>query len=82
MKRINITMFLRPDEIQRAADIYVDSRPGTFAGRCAKEIIEPVLDRINNELGQDNDVYFLAYMVEYTFMVAGLERDKHEIDGL
>jgi hypothetical protein len=45
---------------------------------CTREIIEPVIDRINKTLGQENDPTYLAYRVEYTMMKL-LEKDSaHE----
>ncbi len=67
MKHIAITDFLTPKEIDEAAKLYADCRKvgATFAVLCERQIITPVLDRINEALGQENDARFLAYMVEY-----------------
>jgi hypothetical protein len=59
--------FLTATEIQKARKIYREAEAGTFASRCAKEIIEPVLERINKAFGQENDARYLAYLVEYSF---------------
>lgn len=72
-KRITIADFLTDAEIKKAALMYeggtFDSGR-TFADRCAAEIIEPVIGRINAKLGQENDPRFLAYCVEYAMMQA------------
>lgn len=59
--------FLTATEIQKARKIYREAETGTFASRCAKEIIEPVLERINKAFGQENDARYLAYLVEHSF---------------
>ena len=64
---LTVKGFLTEDEIKRARKIYREAQPGTFAGRCADEIIAPVMARINAALGQENDARFLAYFVENTF---------------
>jgi hypothetical protein len=66
MKMVAVADFLTPEEIERAIKLYraVD-RPQYFAGRCRDEIIAPVIDRINEDLGQENDPSYLAYAVEY-----------------
>jgi hypothetical protein len=71
-RKISIAEFLKNDEVQRAAQLYKVAEPGTFARRCAAEIIEPQMARINATLGQENDALYLAYMVEYTLMKAGV----------
>jgi hypothetical protein len=74
-KKIGIADFLTVEEVVEAIKLYRDAREGTFAQKCADEIITPVLPRINNKLGQDNHPLFLAYMVEYVFMQTGV-KDK------
>src|SRR5262249_9691070 len=57
--------FLTDKEAKAALKLYRSSKPGTFAARCAAEIIAPVIGRINAKLGQQNDPRYLAYAVEY-----------------
>ena len=64
MTAIAITDFLTEAEIAQAIKLY-DTFPTGFARVCAQEIIVPVLPRINQALGQENDPRYLAYMVEY-----------------
>jgi hypothetical protein len=79
MKTVTIQDFLTPEEIEKAADLYAkcaaDDKSAPFSVVCAREIIEPVIDRINHALGQENDPKYLAYCVEYTLMKL-LERDS------
>jgi hypothetical protein len=62
---ITIDQFLTDAEIASAQKLYRTARPGTFAQRCAAEIITPQIERINQALGQENDALYLAYCVEY-----------------
>jgi hypothetical protein len=64
-KQMTIADFLTDQEIQKAMRLYRTAAPGTFAKRCAEEIITPNMERINASLGQDNDPTYLAYCVEY-----------------
>jgi hypothetical protein len=79
MKTVTLQDFLTPAEIERAADLYAkcaaDDASAPFSVLCAREIIEPAIDRINKTLGQENDPKYLAYCVEYTMMKL-LERDS------
>lgn len=53
-----------PAEIDLARDLYAKAPAGTFAARCAAEIVAPALPRINARLGQENDARYLAYALE------------------
>jgi hypothetical protein len=72
MKTVTIQDFLTPAEIEKAIDLYAkcaaDDHSPPFSVLYGREIIEPVLDRINKTLGQENDPKYLAYCVEYTMM--------------
>lgn len=71
-KTISVTDFLTAEEIDRAIRLYSETLgKNTFATRCAAEIIEPALPRINEKLGQENDAKYLAYAVEYALAQAG-----------
>ena len=63
--------FLTKDELKAARKIYDEVGIYAFAKRCSEEIIEPVIDRINEDLGQQNNPTYLAYMVEYLFLKGG-----------
>lgn len=71
MKRMRISDFLHPQEIDAAIKLYKAAPPGTFAKECAEKIIQPNLTRINSSLGQENDPRFLAYAVECAIMLGG-----------
>lgn len=61
-----IADILQTDAQQKAAvKLYKEARPGTFARRCAEEIIKPNIEAINKKVGQENDPLYLAYAVEY-----------------
>ena len=85
-KKVAISDFLTPEEVLKAIKIYLASKAGTFAVKCAEEIIMPVLPRINTRLGQENHPLFLAYMVEYVFIQTGVKekaqgKNKYERNG-
>lgn len=61
---ITVRDFLTDEEIAKAATLWYVA-PRTFAQRVADEIIAPNIERINKQLRQENDVMFLAYVVEY-----------------
>jgi hypothetical protein len=77
-KKVSISDFLTVSEVVAAIKIYRDAKAGTFAAKCAEEIITPVLPRINEKLGQENHPLFLAYMVEYVFMQTGVKERAQE----
>ena len=87
MKHISIKDFLTNSEVTAALRLYLVAEPGTFARKCAEQIITPVLPRINEKLGQQNDARFLAYMVEHVFIETRVkekvekEETKHERNG-
>lgn len=64
-KQITLGDILTDSEIERAKALYLSAARGTFAKRCANEIIGPVLARIDEALGQKNDALYMAYAVEY-----------------
>lgn len=73
MKSITIGDILTNAEIERAMELYRQyNGTGTFARRVAEEVIRPNMERINRNLGQENDPVFLAYAVEYIFGRAGI----------
>lgn len=58
----------------RIGDMFTDAeitkmrklfKEGKRAKDIAAEVIEPVLKRVNESTGQDNDALFLAYAIEY-----------------
>lgn len=58
-------------EVAKALGIYNQAPFGTFARRCAADVVTPALDRINKKTGQENDALYLAYMIEHSFISAG-----------
>lgn len=65
MKTTTIGSFLTQGELDQCIDLWADlGETGTFAETVAREIITPVLPRINAALGQENDAKFLAYCIE------------------
>jgi hypothetical protein len=64
-KKFRVGDLFTADEIARAKVLYDSTLgTGTFAKRCARDIIRPVLARIEKVTGQDNDELFLAYALE------------------
>lgn len=75
MKYVKIGDIFTDQELEAARKLYQQvSDAGThdFAARCAKEIIEPILPRINEKTGQENDAKYFAYMLEYLMAVRPL----------
>lgn len=60
-----IADFLTIEEIARAVALYETAAPGTFAAQCDKQIVAPVLPRIEKTLGQRMHPRYIAYMIEY-----------------
>ena len=54
-----------PEEIARARALHAEASPGTFARRCAEEVVGPALPRIDRLTGQGNDALYLAYALEF-----------------
>ncbi len=64
---ISLNDFLTDAEIQKARQLY-ETYPPNFAKKCAVEIIQPVLGRINKKFRQQNEAMYLAYVVEFVMM--------------
>lgn len=65
MKTITVKDFLTDKQIKQAIAIYKLHRDdGMLHGRLIA-LIEPLMPEINRKLGQENDVNYLAYAVEY-----------------
>lgn len=64
---VSLPDFLTGSEIAQASRLWrvCQRSKEPFAPRCEREIIRPVIARINESLGQENDPRFLAYAVEY-----------------
>ena len=52
MRQFTLTDILTRGELRRARKLYGKADPGTFTRRCASEIIQPRLERIEKTLGQ------------------------------
>ena len=68
MKNFGISDFLTFAESIAAIRLFLKSKKGTFVKQCAEEIITPILPRINEKLGRENDPMLLALMVENIFI--------------
>lgn len=66
-KQVQIKDFITEEQFEAAFKLYVTAEPGTFARRCATEIIEPILPEINQKLGQENNAKYIAYVLEGAF---------------
>lgn len=67
-KTLPVGAILTQKEMKEALKLYDTAENHTFAERCSAEIIRPVLDRINEATGQENDPIYLAYTIEYAIM--------------
>lgn len=63
MKQVGLREFLTSDEVDKAVELYSYHRQD-FHHRFRDEVIKPVIDRINTDLGQENDPDYLAYAIE------------------
>ena len=63
MKQVTMREFLTVEEVDKAVKLYTYHRPA-FHNRCRDEVIKPVIDRINRDLGQENDPDYLVYAIE------------------
>ena len=70
-----IARFLTDEEIASAIALFKTAELGTFAKLCEKQIIAPVLPRIEKTLGQRMNPRYVAYMVEYVLGRAGERTD-------
>ena len=68
-RKFHLPDFLTEEQIQQAHKIYKEALAvGQLpAARIAKEVIGPNMAEINRKLGQQNDVYYLAYACEFVF---------------
>lgn len=68
-RNVTIGDIFTAEELQRANDIIKahDKSNGNVAliDTLENEIVVPVLPRINQSTGQDNDARYLAYMLEH-----------------
>ncbi len=71
VKTLTVGQILTKEEMEQALKLYKECETYNFASRCAKEIIAPVISRINRDSGQENDARYLAYCVEYAIMKSG-----------
>lgn len=63
-RAMSLTDFLTAEELDEA--VKLGSRKEVL-----DKIIQPNMERINKQLGQDNDARYLSYAVEYVMMRAG-----------
>lgn len=62
------------EELERAKALYERSAPGTFNKAVVKEIVAPVMARINARLGQENDPSYIGYAIENALMQDEMKR--------
>jgi len=67
-KTLPIGQILTQKEMKEAIRLYKKCATSQFAERCAVEIIEPIIDRINEASGQENDPKYLAYCIEFALL--------------
>ena len=72
MNEVTIAKILTKDELKQALFLYKKLRnTGKFAKTLRDDIIRPNIERINKNIGQENDPLYLAYAVEWVFMKEG-----------
>jgi hypothetical protein len=61
-----ITDLFTADEIKRATVLFLKCKKAKedFSARCAMEVVEPVISRINSHTGYDNNPEYLVYCLE------------------
>jgi hypothetical protein len=71
----NITDLFTIDEINRATDLFFECKKARedFTARCTRDIVEPVISRINKYTGYDNNPEYLAYCLEIYIKSVGAE---------
>jgi hypothetical protein len=70
-RTITLGDFLTSQEIKEAEKLYRTAPAGMFAKQCDEQIIAPVIERINRQLGQENSTRYLAYAVEFVLSKEG-----------
>ena len=73
MKRqITLQDFLTNSEITKCQRLFHKCRTEKliFAEECRREVIEPIMAKINKKLGGENDPKFLSYAVEYVMTIS------------
>jgi hypothetical protein len=64
-KKFRVGDLFTADEIARAKALYdATIGTGTFARKCARDIVRPALPRIEKITGQENNELYLAYALE------------------
>jgi len=77
-KTMTIRDILSTDKLlAEAVRLYEHNEIGSNLHSQLVKLIEPHMDEINKRLGQENDVSYLAYAVEYALMQA----TRRGIDG-
>lgn len=67
MKTITAKELFTKDELAKATKLFHQCQ-GTgerFSTHCAKDIVEPIMERINKVTGQKNNQLYFAYLLEY-----------------
>lgn len=67
-KTVTLDQFLTSKELKEAERLFKKAESASaFVNSVDAQIIRPVIERINKDLGQENEPRFLAYMVLYVF---------------
>jgi hypothetical protein len=75
-----LTDLLTTDELNRAMKLFIECKRTRehFTDRCAKEVVEPIISRVNEYAGYDASPASLVYRLEmYLRAVRGEERVTH-----
>src|ERR1044071_2345876 len=63
MREITLPDFLTEDEIRQCKNLWHSDRLH-FHDRVLAEVVQPNMQRINKQLGQENDASYLSYAIE------------------
>jgi hypothetical protein len=80
MKHYKITELFTTDEINRAMKLFIECKNTKehFNVRCAREVVQPIISRVNANDEYDNSPASLSYRLEiYLKYVRGEEDAKH-----
>jgi hypothetical protein len=72
-----LTDLLTKDELNRAMKLFIECKntKENFRQRCAKEVVEPIISRVNADAGYDASPSSLVYRLEmYLRAVRGEQR--------
>lgn len=67
-RTLTLKDFLTTQEIRTAIRLWKTKQSTQQFHREMMEMLKPIMPRINERLGQENDIGYLSYAVEYVMM--------------